>query len=158
MTKHYLTKEKLKELEEKYSNLVNVQRPEVLEELKRARELGDLSENADYESALTRQSELETRIQELESILKNYCIIQSSGARSKSQTVEIGSKVRIFHSLTNKEYTYQILGSLDADPAKMKISNESPIARAILGKSVGESYQVEGLKKSFFVTVLEILS
>lgn len=163
MSKHYLTEAKLKELQEQLSHLVNVERPAVLEELKQARSLGDLSENADYDFAKQRQHELEKKIQEIELILKNYSLIDKDKGDTKKRVtggekvVEIGSKVRVFHSLTNQEYVYEILGSLDADPEKMKISNESPIAKTILGKTVGGTYQVEGLKKSYYIKILEIL-
>ncbi|ADX97987.1 transcription elongation factor GreA [Mycoplasma suis] len=158
MARHYITEAKLKELQKQLDNLVNVERPQVLEELKQARSLGDLSENADYDSAKQRQHEIEKKVQEIEAILKNYSLIDKKGSSERGEkVVEIGSKVKIFHSLTNKEYVYEILGSLDADPANMKISNESPIAKTIMGKPVGGTYQVEGLKKSYYIKILEIL-
>ncbi|AFO52095.1 transcription elongation factor GreA [Candidatus Mycoplasma haematolamae str. Purdue] len=157
VTTNYLTEEKLQELKEQLSHLVNVERPIVLEELKQARSLGDLSENADYDSAKARQEQVEKKISEIEAILKNYSLIEKDNSTGSAKVVEIGSKVRVHHSLTDKEYVYEILGSLDADPAKMKISNESPIARTILGKPVGGTYTVEGLQKSYQIKILEIL-
>ncbi|RAO94914.1 transcription elongation factor GreA [Mycoplasma wenyonii] len=158
MTTHYITEEKLAEIKSQLSKLIDVERPQVLEELKHARSLGDLSENADYDSAKMRQEQLEKRITELETILKNYEIIgkEEEKKAKDEKVVKIGSKVRVFHSLTSKEYTYEILGSLDADPAQFKISNESPIARTILGKPVGGPYAVEGMQKSYFIKILEI--
>lgn len=162
MTTHYITEEKLAEIRSQLARLIDVERPQVLEELKHARSLGDLSENADYDSAKMRQEQLEKRITELEAILKNYEIIskeekEGQGQKGKDEKiVKIGSKVRVFHSLTSKEYTYEILGSLDADPAQFRISNESPIARTILGKPVGGPYVVEGMQKSYYIKILEI--
>ncbi|CCE66741.1 transcription elongation factor GreA [Candidatus Mycoplasma haematominutum] len=157
---NYLTEEKLEELKAQLSNLVDVQRSIILEELKQARSLGDLSENADYDSAKDRQAQLEKKIQEIEAILKNYSLInaqEKTTSKKRDRVVEIGSKVRIYHSLTNQEYVLEILGSLDANPAQHKISNESPIAKTILGKPAGGTYLVEGLKKSYKITILEIL-
>ncbi|AFN65183.1 transcription elongation factor GreA [Mycoplasma wenyonii str. Massachusetts] len=158
MSTNYLTEEKLAEIKSQLNKLIDVERPQVLEELKYARSLGDLSENADYDSAKMRQEQLEKKISELEAILKNYEIIGKEGKKGgeDQKVVKIGSKVRVFHSLSNKEYTYEILGSLDADPAQFKISNESPIAKAILGKPVGGTHTVEGMRKSCYVKILEI--
>ncbi|AHC39940.1 transcription elongation factor GreA [Mycoplasma ovis str. Michigan] len=163
MSTNYITEEKLAEIKSQLAKLIDVERPQVLEELKYARSLGDLSENADYDSAKMRQEQLEKKISELEYILKNYEIIDKGNKEGKEagkeqKVVKIGSKVRVFHSLTNEEYTFEILGSLDANPSQFKISNESPIARAILGKPAGGTYtvEVETRQKSYSIKVLEI--
>lgn len=140
--KIYVTEEGLKKLQDEYNNLVHVVREEVKAELAEARSLGDLSENADYDAARDKQSQVESRIAQLEIMLQpgNYEIIKSKSGKSK--TVSIGSTVVIKFLDTNEEGTYTIVGSTEADPLNGKLSNETPLARAILDHKPGEEVDV----------------
>lgn len=134
-----LTKKGAEELKEELRNLIDVVRPSVLEELQQARAQGDLSENADYDAARTRQAEVESRIKELEHILANVQIIGSEtptkGKRQKN-VVRIGYSVTYLDLSDNEEYTYEIVGSVQANPFDGKISNESALGLALLGQEV----------------------
>lgn len=153
MNKHYLTKERLEELKKELEDLKFVKRIEVADHLKRAKEYGDLSENSEYVEAKEEQLKVESRIFELEEMLKKAVIIEKSSGGS---TVQVGSHVRM---LRGKEaFEYLIVGSNEANPAEGKISNESPIGRALLGKKVGEKVEVvtpAGGKVVYEVTKIE---
>lgn len=138
--KIYVTEEGLKKLQDEYYNLVHVVREEVKAELKEARSLGDLSENADYDAARDKQSQVESRIAELESMLQHYEIISTS--KGSSKTVHIGSTVTLKFLDTKKEETFTIVGSTESDPLNGKLSNETPLAQAILDKKVGATVTV----------------
>ena len=129
--KIYVTEEGLQQLKEEYNHLVHVVREEVKAELKEARSLGDLSENADYDAAREKQSQVESRISELENMLRHIEIINTKGS---SKTVRIGSTVTIEFMDTKKTETFTIVGSTEADPLNGKLSNETPLAIAILDK------------------------
>lgn len=136
MKKTYkLTKEGVTELEAELKQLIE-QRPEITERIKTARELGDLSENAEYATAKDEQSKTEARITELEHILKNVDLISSP---KKSDTVVLGSKVLLKADKAEKEF--QIVGTVEADPLEGKISDESPIGQALLGKKIGDKFE-----------------
>ncbi len=137
-----VTEEGLKKLQDEYDNLVHVVREEVKAELAEARSLGDLSENADYDAARDKQSQVESRIAQLETMLQpgNYEIIKLKSGRSK--TVSIGSTVTIRFLDTNEEMSYSIVGSTEADPLNGKLSNETALARAILDHKIGETVEV----------------
>lgn len=147
-----LTKEGEAKLREEYRHLIDVVRPEVLEELKAARAQGDLSENADYDAARNKQGEVESRIKELENILANAVIIKEKTKATKS--VSLGSKVEIKDLSDNTTATYSIVGTIEANPVNGLISNVSPLGKALIGKKVGDivvvhvarEYQVEILK------------
>ena len=134
MDKYYLTKERLEELEKELETLKHQSRLEVAEHLKRAKEYGDLSENAEYAQAREEQNQVETRIFELEVLLKRAVIIKK---HEGSDTALVGSKVTIKTNGTVREYT--IVGSNESKPEEGRISNESPIGKALLGKKVGDS-------------------
>lgn len=153
----FVTKEGLKALKEELENLKNVERKAVAEQLKEAISYGDLSENAEYEEAKNKQAFIEGRILELEEKVKNAHIISDSDAKKKSQTVEIGSKVTV-QNITDKEEpeTYSIVGSMEADPLNHKISNESPIGRAILGRSKGDVVEVKAPAGVFKYEIVKI--
>ncbi len=138
----YVTEEGLQKLQDEYHNLVHVVREEVKAELAEARSQGDLSENADYDAARDKQSQVESRIAELENMLTpgHYVIIEKKTGRSK--TVSIGSTVTLLFLDTNEEEKYTIVGSTEADPLNGKLSNETPLARAILDKKVGAEVEV----------------
>ena len=132
--KTLLTEQGYKELKDELDNLINVRRPENIKAIKDARALGDLSENADYDAARNEQAEIEGRIQQLEKLLENVEIIdESSQANGK---VNVGNTVKIKYVDEADEEEYQIVGSQEADPFAFKISNESPIAKALLSHKV----------------------
>lgn len=145
MEKTLLTKEGLQELKIKLENLLNVERKNVIEELQAAREQGDLSENADYDAARERQAQIESKIKELQFVLDNHEIIDKKTTKDKS-VVKIGDKVEIKNESTNKKETYQIVGSFETDPFENKISNESPLATALLGKKEGDVVKVKSIE------------
>jgi transcription elongation factor GreA len=148
-----LTKEGVAKLKEERENLLNIVRPEVIEELQAARAQGDLSENADYDAARDRQAGVEERIKELNYMLDHYTLInEKKGGVTK---VSLGATVTLLDKEENKKRTFTIVGSIESDPDKDKISNDAPIAKAIDGKKVGDivtinindnPYQVEILK------------
>ena len=149
--KIYLTKESFQQYKDRLKFLQEVARPQVIEEIKEARGQGDLSENAEYDSARDKQAAIENEINEIQHILDNYEIIKSTN----TNVVKIGSKVQII-SLTNdniQEVT--IVGSLDADPFSGKISNTSALAKALLDKEVNSIIEVEATKK-YKVKILSI--
>ena len=151
--KIYVTEEGLKKLQDEYYNLVHVVREEVKAELKEARSLGDLSENADYDGARDKQSQVESRIAELESMLQHYEIIKTT--KSGSKTVHIGSTVTLKFLDTNIEETYTIVGSTEADPLNGKLSNETPLAQAILDKKLDSTVTIP-VKEPYDVLITKI--
>lgn len=138
MDKYYLTKERHAELQAELEDLKGPKRLEIADQLKRAKEYGDLSENAEYAQAREEQSRIEQRIFELEELLKAAVIIKKSAG---SEAVEVGSQVTIKKG--DQVFVYAIVGSNESKPEEGKISNESPIGRALLGKKVGESVKVK---------------
>ncbi|MGZ9413482.1 transcription elongation factor GreA [Mycoplasma sp. 480] len=153
-----LTQERLNQFKEELHNLINVERPKVIEDIKDARNQGDLSENAEYDAAREKQGLLEARITELEHIISKAKVIVEV---EKNNVVSVGSKVklRIFEA-KNKEnegniIEVQIVGSLDANPEELKISNITPLALAVLNHSVGEKVDVDAPDK-YSVEILEI--
>jgi len=135
----YLTQEGYEELKQELDELINIKRPANIKAIKEARALGDLSENAEYDAARNEQAELEGRIQKLEQILENVSIIENVD----SSKVSIGTTVKIKYIDDGEEDEYQIVGSQEANPFESKISNESPIAKALLGKKVGDIVDVD---------------
>lgn len=132
-----LTKEGLAQLRFEYEDLVKVQRTQIVNRIRRAREFGDLVENSEYDAAKEEQSLLEARISQLERILPKAQIIKQS---SVTDFVLIGSKILVEVDGEKEEFT--IVGSMEADPAQKKISNESPVGAALLGAKVGEVVEV----------------
>ncbi len=133
--KEYLTIEKKNELEKEVENLKSVKRKEIIEALEWAKSLGDLSENAEYSQAREDQARNEARIIELENILQNAIITDS---KNLSDKISVGSNVIVKNLLDNKEYTYKLVGSEEVNIEEGKISNESPLGNALLGKEEGE--------------------
>ncbi len=151
--KIYLTNEGFLEIEEELNNLKEVKRPEIIKALKDARSLGDLSENADYDAARNEQAQIEGRIQELEKILETAEIIE----KKSNGRVGIGSTVVIeYDDDPDDTEEYMIVGSKEADPSNNKISNESPLAKGIMGAKVGDKCTVESPNGNYLVEVLEI--
>ncbi|MFI3307274.1 MAG: transcription elongation factor GreA [Mycoplasmatota bacterium] len=148
----YLTKQGLEDIKEELAVLVNEKRPEVIEALKDARAQGDLSENAEYDAARNDQAFIEARISELESIVENAQII----VEENTGKVSLGNKVTLKYMEDDDTEIYSIVGSKEADPFTNKISNESPIASAILGKAEGEQVTVESPNGKYDVLILSI--
>ena len=132
----YLTKEGLAELEAELKDLKENKRKEVAAALKEAKEFGDLSENTDWDDAKSRQLFIEGRISELENILKHAKVIEGVSG----DIISVGSTVDV--EIEDGKHTFQIVGSTEADPDQGKISDESPIGKALLGKKVGEHAEV----------------
>lgn len=135
-----LTREGLKKLEEELETLKTVKRKEVSERIKIAIGFGDLSENAEYDEAKNEQAQVEERIYKIEQMLAKAQIIDDENVDSSK--VHVGAKVRILDINENEEEEYIIVGSTEADPFESKISNDSPVGMALLGKKVGEIVDV----------------
>ena len=148
----YLTEEGFNKLKEELDYLKLEKRPEVINALKEARALGDLSENAEYDAARTEQAEVEGRIKELEVMIEKAKIIENVN----TDVVSVGNKVKIKYVDDNEEEEYSIVGSNEADPFENKISNESPIAKAILNHAKGEVVSVESPNGKYDVKIVEI--
>ena len=148
----YLTEEGLDELRKELDELIQVKRPEVITALKDARAQGDLSENAEYDAARTEQAIVESRIKELEVMLERAVII----TKVDTDVVSIGTKVTLEYVDDEEEEEYSIVGSSEADPFTNKISNESPIAKAIMGLKVGSIVSVESPNGKYDVKILAI--
>ena len=132
-----ITKEGLDELRAELDYLKAEKRLEIAEKIKIARSFGDLSENSEYDEAKNDQAKLENRINEIETILKHYKIIEEGSTRSK--IVNVGTKVKVLDVELDEETEYKIVGSAEADPLNGRISDESPIGMALLGHKEGET-------------------
>ena len=147
-----LTSEGFLELETELNELKNVRRPKVIEAIKDARSQGDLSENADYDAARAEQAEVEGRIKQIEFMLANAQIIE----KSSNHTVDLGSTVTISYVDDDEEEVYSIVGRMEADPFENKISNESPIGKAIIGKKEGDTINVESPTGSYQIKIVKV--
>lgn len=148
----YLTSEGFLKLEEELNELKTVKRPDIINAIKEARALGDLSENAEYHSARENQGKLEARIKEIEYTLEHATIIENNN----DGKVKIGSVITIKYEEDNEEEEYSIVGTNEADPFLNKISNESPIAVAVIGKKAGDKVSVESPNGNFDVEILKV--
>ena len=151
----YLTQEGLDELKKELDNLINVRRPENIIAIKEARALGDLSENAEYDAARNEQAQIEARIKTVEKMLENVKII----TKADTSKVSLGTTVAIKYVDDDDDDEgdeYKIVGSQEADPFESKISNESPIAKALLGHKVGDTVSVESPNGSYEIKEIEI--
>jgi transcription elongation factor GreA len=133
----YLTKDGLDELKQEYEELTKVKRPDVLNRVSQARNMGDLSENAEYTVAREELSFIDGRIDELEELLKQVVLISNN----HSNTIKLGSTVQVNTGKDKEEFT--LVGEWEADPKEKKISHESPLGKALIGKKVGENVEVE---------------
>ncbi len=154
MEKFPLTKQGYIALEEELKHLKGVDRPNIIAAIAEARSHGDLSENAEYSAAKEKQSFIEGRIQDLEAVLSRAQVIDV--ANTKSDVIRFGATVQVVDEDDDNEKTYQIVGDYEADIEKNKISLSSPLAKALIGKEVGDvaEYVAPGGKKSF--EILEI--
>ena len=152
--KNILTYEGLKAYEDELHDLKVVKRKEVAQKIKEAREQGDLSENAEYDAAKDEQRDIEARIEELEKILKNAEVVVEEEV--DTDTISIGCKIKILDCEFDEELEYKIVGSTEANSLKGKISNESPVGKALIGCKVGDTVEVETAAGVFSYKVLEI--
>jgi transcription elongation factor GreA len=150
--KVYLTQEGLEELQKEHSELKDTKRPQVVARVTEAREMGDLSENAEYAAAREELSFIDGRIEELEEILKQVVIIIED-SEGKGQ-IKLGSKVTIKHDKT--ETLYSVVGEWEADPKEKKISHESPLGKALLGKKLGDTVEVMAPMGKIEYTIIDI--
>ena len=148
----YVTNEGLEQMKKELEDLIQVKRPEVIKALKEARALGDLSENAEYDAARQEQAQTEARIKELEAMIEHAVIIENVDTNE----VSIGTKVTIEYVDDDDTEEYSIVGVKEADPFNNKISNESPIAKAILGKKIGDIVSVDSPNGKYDVKVVAI--
>ena len=135
-----LTAEGFERLSEEIEYLSTIKREEVSERIKEAREFGDISENSEYNEAKNEQAKLEMRIGSLEQKLRNAKVL--SGSDIKTDAVGIGCKVKLEDVKHGDSFTYVVVGSAEADPANKKLSNESPVGKAIMGHKAGETVRV----------------
>lgn len=150
----YLTEEGRKQLEEKLNHYRTVLRPEVTKKIGIAREFGDLSENAEYDSAKEEQGKIEAEIAEMEAKLKTCIIIDKN--KLDTSKVNIGCTVKVYDLDFDEEVKYTIIGSTESDPSKGLISNESPVGSALLGKKAGETVSVKTPVGECTLKILEI--
>ena len=152
--KNILTYEGLKKYEDELQDLKVVKRREVAQKIKEARDQGDLSENAEYDAAKDEQRDIEARIEELEKILKNAEVVDEDEV--DLEKINIGCQVKILDVEFDEELEYKIVGSTEANSLKGKISNESPVGKALIGAKVGDVINVETQAGVFQYKVLEI--
>ena len=151
--KVFLTQEGYDEIKEELNYLINEKRPENIIAIKEARALGDLSENADYDAARNEQAEIEARIKKLEAIIENVEIIEEVS----TDAVGLGNTVKIAYVDDEDDLDeYKIVGSQEADPFESKISNESPIAKALMGHKVGDIVSVESPNGNYEIKIVKI--
>lgn len=149
--KFILTRQGLVSLKSEYDELTKVKRTQIIKRIQTAREFGDLSENSEYDAAKEEQSLLETRITQLEDVLKRAQIIEPV---KKADFVVIGSTVVV--EMNDEVHKFSIVGSMEADPAENKISNESPVGKTLLGLQVGETIEVSVGPVKSKIKLLEI--
>ena len=152
--KHILTYAGLKQYEDELQNLKVVRRKEVAQKIKEAREQGDLSENAEYDAAKDEQRDIELRIEELEKLLKNAEVVVED--EIDLDKINIGCKVKVYDVDEDEEMEFKIVGSTEANSLQNKISNESPVGQALMGKKAGDVVDVETQAGVIQYKVLEI--
>ena len=150
----YVTKEGLKKLQDELDNLQNVERPKISKAIGEAIEKGDISENAEYDAAKDEQRDIEARIEELEGILKNAEVVVEDEV--DFDKINVGCTVKVFDITFDEEMEFKIVGSTEANSLVGKISNESPVGQALIGKKVGDTVSVETQAGEIKYKVLEI--
>ncbi|GAY76306.1 transcription elongation factor GreA [Sporolactobacillus inulinus] len=150
---HYMTAEGKAKLERELNDLKTEKRKEVVERIKIARGFGDLSENSEYDAAKDEQAFVEARIQQLEVMIRNSVIIEDD---ETTDVVKIGKAVTFKELPDGEEETYQIVGSAESDPFQGKISNDSPMAKGLIGLSVGEEVSVSTPGGDIRVKILKV--
>jgi transcription elongation factor GreA len=149
-TNMYLTKEGLDNLKKELKALDEVKRPEIAKRIKEARENGDISENSEYDAARQEQAFIEGRIEELEEIIKNAKVSEGQ----KKDQVAVGCKVTVH--VDGGEQNFHIVGAYEANPMERKISHESPLGSALLGKKIGDKIEVQAPVGKLTYTILKI--
>lgn len=152
--KIYLTKEGLEDLQKEYEELTKVKRPEILDRVSQARNQGDLSENAEYTAARDELSFIDGRIEEIDELLKQVTVISDTTKGGVNAAVALGSKVTV--KIGAKEELFTVVGEWEADPANKKISHESPLGKALLGKKKGEKVEVDAPAGKVMYTVVTV--
>jgi transcription elongation factor GreA len=154
--KNLLTREGLKKYEDELHDLKVVKRKEVAQKIKEAREQGDLSENAEYDAAKDEQRDIEARIEELEKILKNVEVADLEEDGHNLEKVSFGLGVKVRDNEFDEEMDFKIVGATEANSLKGKISNESPLGKALLGASIGDIVKIEAPVGDIEYTILDI--
>ncbi len=149
-----ITDDGLKKLQDELEHLKTFGRADIAEKIKVARGYGDLSENSEYDEAKNEQAKIEARIVELEAMLKNVEIIED--IKGKAKTVVIGVRVKVLDVEFGDELEYRVVGSTEADPREGKISDESPVGKALLGKKLNDEVIVEAPGGEFKLKIIEI--
>lgn len=152
MSKKFISADGLEKVKKELEEIKKIKRPELIKRIQEAKELGDLSENADYHSAKEDQSFMEGKVLELEDLIKNSVIIDNSQKNNK--IVSVGSVVKLKNINGEKEYT--IMGSNEADPINGKISNESPLGKTMINKKVGDEFLITTPNGEVKYKILEI--
>lgn len=153
--KIYLTKEGLSDLKKEYDELLKKRRPEIVARVSEARNQGDLSENAEYVAAREELSFIDGRIDELEELIKQANIIHESKKKGSAQkVVKLGSKITLH--INGKKEVFMLVGEWEADPIEKKISHESPLGKALIGKKVGEKVEVDAPAGKLLYTILSL--
>ncbi|MDR7482959.1 MAG: transcription elongation factor GreA [Armatimonadota bacterium] len=150
-----LTREGLRKLEEELEHLKGTRRKEVAERIKQAKAFGDLAENAEYDDAKNEQAFIEGRILQIEQMLRSARVIDDAAVAA--DVISVGSTVRLKDVAAGSELTYTIVGSAEADPLEDRISNESPVGRALLGRKKGETITIRVPAGTLKYTVLDIV-
>ncbi|MCL6096174.1 MAG: transcription elongation factor GreA [Patescibacteria group bacterium] len=152
--KIYLTKEGLEELKNEFEKLSKTKRPDVLSRVSQARSMGDLSENAEYVAARDELSFIDGRIDELEELLKQAVLIVESASKNSNHVVKLGSRVTL--TVKGKKEDFMVVGEWEADPQEKKISHESPLGKALIGKKIGEKVEVEAPAGKVLYTIVSV--
>jgi transcription elongation factor GreA len=152
--KIFVTKQGLEELKKELEDLEKVKRPQVLERVSQARAMGDLSENSEYTAAREELSLIDGRSEELSDMLKRVEIINEEKTSSKGSTVKLGSRVTV--TINGKKEIFELVGEWEADPQEKKISHESPLGKALIGKAVGEKIEVEAPAGKITYNIVEV--
>jgi len=152
--KIYLTKEGLEELKKEHQELTKIKRPDVLERVSQARSMGDLSENAEYVAAREELSFIDGRIDELEELLNQAVLITETHTKGNNHVVKLGSRVSV--NIKGKKEEFTVVGEWEADPHEKKISHESPLGKALLGKKVGDKVEVEAPAGTVSYTIVSV--
>lgn len=152
--KMYVTEEGLVELKKEFQELVKVKRPDVLERVSQARNMGDLSENAEYVAARDELSFIDGRIDEIEEILKQAVVIKEKTNSGAKRGVQIGSTVHL--KVDGKKEVFSVVGEWEADPHEKKISHESPLGKALLDKMIGDQVEVDAPAGKILYTIVDI--
>lgn len=156
MPDQIISQEGYNKLQEEYNFLFNVKRKEIAERIERAKELGDLSENAEYHEAKDAQSFNEGRLIELSTLLKNLTVVESNGHGEGAGKVAMGSKVCVQNTKSKEEKNFCVVSFNEADPAEGKISNESPLGTALIGKKKGDEVTVNTPRGEIKYKILKV--